>query len=174
MPNDGTIHCCGYCSALSCLSPGAKPNAGGEPPPPGTDTRTGTSGRWGRSAPGRGSGEAGTQGWGTRPRSQGARLASGTRPGFRAPRATRRHPRWWAPTSRLPPPRGPPNLELCRSQRPKRPESAQRRPAAMFHPHRPLSSVSISYGHPRPPFAVVGGFIPPSSAFYHVLPLPST
>ena len=33
MSNDGTIHCCGYCSALSCLSSGARPNAGGEPRP---------------------------------------------------------------------------------------------------------------------------------------------
>jgi hypothetical protein len=31
------------------------PNAGAEPPPPPTDTRTGQSGRWGRSAPVRGS-----------------------------------------------------------------------------------------------------------------------
>ena len=26
MPNDGTIHCCGYCSALSCLSLGYASN----------------------------------------------------------------------------------------------------------------------------------------------------
>jgi len=30
MPSNGTIHACGYCSALSCLSPGAKPNAGAQ------------------------------------------------------------------------------------------------------------------------------------------------
>ena len=31
MPNDGMIHCYGYCSTLSCLSPGAKPNASTQP-----------------------------------------------------------------------------------------------------------------------------------------------
>ena len=34
----------------------------------------------------------------------------------------------------------------------------------MFHPQRPLASVSISYGRHRPPFAAIGGFILPPSA----------
>src|SRR2546428_5816195 len=45
--------------------------------------------------------------------------------------------------------------------------------AAVFHPQRPRPSVSISSGSHHPPFTVVGEFIPPSSAFYPVVPPPS-
>src|SRR5262245_21808859 len=37
------------------------------------------------------------------------------------------------------------------------PKARQRRLAAMLHPQRPLSSISISYSCHRPPVAVVGG-----------------
>ena len=53
------------------------PNARGEPPPPGTDARTGTRGRWGRSAPVRCSVGVESPALTTRPRSQGARRHPG-------------------------------------------------------------------------------------------------
>jgi hypothetical protein len=49
-----------------------KPNARGEPPPPGTDPRTGHSGRWGRSAPRRCSGVVGASILAPASRAQGA------------------------------------------------------------------------------------------------------
>src|SRR5262249_47309071 len=47
----------------------------------------------------------------------------------------------------------------------KYPQTASSRVA----PQRPLPSVAMSYACPRPPVALVGGCLPPPSAFDHVL-----
>src|SRR5262245_36941074 len=73
---------------LPTLDLGSHINARGEPPPPGTDTRTGKSDHWGRSAPMRCS--VGERAWRRGPRGPvpGRPHATDTRPGCHTPCTT--------------------------------------------------------------------------------------